>query len=110
MEPAGRDHDLVDLAVELSNNDRADFQMADRLGPWLRQRHEQPAQMWIETAQALCLQSIGEGAGDQLFRQGVRRWTPCRLAPERSQLNDVQRRDAIDFDVEVFDSRLGNWP
>jgi hypothetical protein len=48
IEPAGRDHELVDLALMLSDNDRADFQMPGRLGPWLRQRREKPAQRRID--------------------------------------------------------------
>jgi hypothetical protein len=66
--------------------------------------------MCSETAQALFLQSIGEGAGDQLFRQEVRRGTPSRVAPKHAQLVDVQRRDATDLDLEVFDGGLRHRP
>jgi hypothetical protein len=39
-----------------------------------------------------------------------RRGTPHCLAPERPQLLDVERRDAIGLSAEVFGSRLGYRP
>ena len=52
----------------LSDDDRADFQMADRLGPWPGERGEKPAQMRSKAAKALLLQPISEGAGEKVFR------------------------------------------
>ena len=62
--------------------------------------------MWIGTAQALFLQSIGKGAGDQLFRQGVGAGRP--VVSRQSTRNSTMFNAAMRL-ISTLRSSTADW-
>lgn len=106
-EPARDDQHLVNDALMLADEDRADLDASRWFGARLCEGAEQADGRGAQTAERLFLQPMAYGPRQEILRESGRRIGGKVLPPETPQLIDVHLGDTRERGVERLSRRGG---